>query len=179
MSDDNKKNDYNKELKNKESIRRQWKETMKDVEELGGWEAFTSGLWLYNLIKKSFTDLYERSDPDLLRNKYPCLDDDEIMQKLIIVTARNSAILGGIVGAAITTDEIVAIITAGEGGVGLPANVAIAFAAIASESVLLMRMQLKLVADISKLYGVPIEPDDPEDVITIIALAKRLVKTLT
>lgn len=171
MTDDNKKINGSQEPEEKESIRRQWKEAMKDVEELGGWEAFTSGVWLYKLIKKSFKDVYERSDPGFYRNKYPGLNDNKILRKLIMVTARNSAILGGVVGAAITTDEIVAIITAGEGGVGLPANIAIAFLAIAGEAVLLTRMQLKLVANIAKLYGVPIEPDEPEDVITIIALA--------
>ena len=159
------------EPEDKKSMRRQWKEAIKDVEKLGGWEAFISGVWLYNYIKKSFMNLYERSDPDFFRNKYSSFDDEKIIQKLITVTARKAAILGGIVGAAVTADEIVAIITAGGGGVGLPANVAIAFAAIAGEAVLLTRMQLKLVANIAKLYGVPLDSDDPEDIITIIAFA--------
>ncbi len=34
-----------------------------------------------------------------------------------------------------------------------------------------MRFQLQLVANLGKLYGAPLNPDDPEDILTIIAFA--------
>lgn len=74
-------------------------------------------------------------------------------------------------GAAISTNEIVAISTGGEGGFGLPANIAIAAACIGGEAILLIRFQLQLVANLGKLYGVPLDPDDPEDILTILAFA--------
>lgn len=87
------------------------------------------------------------------------------------MTARNASILGGIVGAAVTADEIVALTSGGEGGIGLPANIAIAATAISGEAILLIRFQLQLVANLGKLYGVPLDPNDPEDILTIFAFA--------
>jgi hypothetical protein len=173
MSEKNCDNSSDKKVEeeDKDSIRERLKEAMNEVEELGGWDAFKSGIWLIRLIRKSFRNLYERSDPEYFRHKYPHFDDDKISNKITKVTARNAAILGAVVGATVSTDDIVAILTGFEGGVGLPANIAIAFAAVAGEAVLLTRMQLKLVANIAKLYGVPLDPDDPEDILTIIAFA--------
>lgn len=74
-------------------------------------------------------------------------------------------------GAAISTDEIVAIATGGEGGIGLPANIVIAATGICGEAILLIRFQLQLVANLGKLYGMPLDPDDPEDILTILAFA--------
>jgi uncharacterized protein (DUF697 family) len=64
-----------------------------------------------------------------------------------------------------------AIFTGGEGGVGLPANLAIAATAIASEAVLFLRMQVQLVAEVAKLYGAPLDANDPEDMLLILAFA--------
>jgi uncharacterized protein (DUF697 family) len=126
---------------------------------------------LPRLIQRAFRNYYERANAEYFRAKYASRAAEFIAQKLITLAARNSAILGAIVGSAVSTDEILAILTAGEGGVGLPANIAIAFAAIASEAVLLVRMQLQLVATLAKLYGAALDPDDPEDILTILAFA--------
>src|SRR5262249_12296126 len=61
--------------------------------------------------------------------------------------------------------------TAGEGGIGLPANIALAAAALSAEAILLVRFQLQLVANLGKFYGAPLDPDDPEDILTILAFA--------
>lgn len=155
----------------KETLRQRWKDTSKEIVELGGWQGFKSGAWLLKLIRKSFGNYYERANAEYFREKYPRLDTDAIVKKLTSVASRNSAILGGVVGAAVSTNEILALLTATAGGVSLPANVAIAFAAIAAEAVLLVRMQLQLVANVAKLYGVPLDPEDPEDILTILAFA--------
>jgi uncharacterized protein (DUF697 family) len=34
-----------------------------------------------------------------------------------------------------------------------------------------MRLQLQLLANLGKIYGVPLDPNDPEDILTIIAFA--------
>jgi uncharacterized protein (DUF697 family) len=85
---------------------------------------------------------------------------------LISVAAKNASILGGITAAAVSADEIVTVVG---GGLGLPANIAIAVASISTEAVLLVHVQLHLIANLGKLYGVPLDPDDPEDIITILA----------
>lgn len=159
------------EAEDKESIKRAYEKAKKEISELGGWESFKKGEWLLRLIAKSFRDYFERANADYFRSKYRTLATEEIAKKLIKVAARNSAILGGVVGAVVSTDEIIAILTAGGGGISLPANITIALAAIASEAVLLVRMQLQLVANLGKLYEVPLNPDDPEDVLIILAYA--------
>ena len=159
------------QVEEKEALRQRWEDAKKEIIELGGWQGFKSGVWLLRLIQKSFGNYYERANAQYFREKYPRLDTEAIANKLTRVASRNSAILGAVVGAAVSTNEIIALITAAEGGVGLPANVAIAFAAIAGEAVLLVRMQLQLVANLAKLHGAPLDPDDPEDILTIFAFA--------
>jgi uncharacterized protein (DUF697 family) len=156
---------------NKESIKDQFKKAKDEVTELGGPAAFKSGEWLFRLIQKSFRNYWERANAEYFKSKYKSDDEDFLANKLIKAAARNAALIGGVTGAAVSADEIVALVTAGEGGVGLPANVAIAFLAMSGEAVLLVRFQLKLVANLGKLYGVPLDPDDPEDILTILAFA--------
>jgi uncharacterized protein (DUF697 family) len=155
----------------KNEIKKKLSEAKQDYEEVGGWSSFISGQWLWQIIQKSFSNYWKNANVEYFESKYGTKDKEKLAEKLISVAAKNAAILGGITGAAITTDEIVAIATSAKGGVGLPQKIAIAAAAIASESILLTRIQLQLVANLGKLYGVPLDPDDPEDILIILAYA--------
>ncbi len=152
-------------------IRRLLDTTKREYSELGGWSAFRSGEWLGLLIQRSFRNYWERATVDYFCAKYGTTNPDKVAAKLITVAAKNAAILGALTGAAVSTDELVAIFTAAEGGIGLPANLAIAATAVAAEAILLVRFQLRLVANLGKLYRVPFDPDDPEDILTILAFA--------
>jgi len=154
-----------------EGLRQKLEEAKRDVEELGGWAAFKSGDWLLDLVRKSFSNYYRRATDEYFRKKYPGKDAEFIARKLISVAARNSSIVGALTGAAVTADEIVALVTGAEGGVGLPANIAIAALAISAESVLVVRLQMQLVAELARVHGVPLDPEDPEDILTILAFA--------
>lgn len=156
---------------NKEGIKGQLKNAKDEVVELGGISAFKSGEWLFRLIQKSFRNYWERANADYVKSKYASKDEDFLSKKLTKVAAGNASLIGAATGAVVSTDEIVALVTGGEGGIGIPANVAIALTAMASEAVLLVRFQLKLVANLGKIYGVPLDPDDPEDILTILAFA--------
>jgi len=155
----------------KKSIKKAYEDAKDEIEKLGGWESFKSGEWFLKLIRKCFKNYFERANADYFRGKYPSLDVDSIVKKINKVAARNSAILGAIVGGVVSADELTTIFTAGEGGLGLPANITIALMAIAGEAILLVRMQLQLIANIAKLYNTPIDVDDPEDILTIMAFA--------
>jgi uncharacterized protein (DUF697 family) len=155
----------------KRKIKDQLEQAKKDYNELGGWRSLRTGEWLWMLIQKSFKNYWERANVEYFEQKYGTHDKKRIAEKLISVTARNAAVLGAMTGAAMSADEIAALMTGGEGGVGLPANIAIGAAAIGSEAILLVRFQLQLVANLGKLYGVPLDPDDPEDILTILAFA--------
>jgi uncharacterized protein (DUF697 family) len=159
------------EPENQEGLKKRLEEARKEVEEIGGLRAFKSGEWLLRLIQKSFRNYWEHANAEYFQTKYSSHDEEFIAKKLISVAARNTALLGGLTGAAVSADEIVAFFTVGEGGVGLPANIAIAATAMAGEAVLLMRFQLRLVANLGKVFSIPLDPDDPEDILTILAFA--------
>ena len=143
-----------------------------EIEELGGREAFIkTGDWVLALIKKSFRNYFEKANIEYFRSKYSNGDNEYIASKLISLSAKNASLLGGITGAAITADEIIAIATGGEGGIGLPANIAIAVTALSAEAIVLIRIQLKLIAELAKLYEVPLDPEDPEDILIIFGYA--------
>jgi uncharacterized protein (DUF697 family) len=155
----------------KEGMRTRFEEAKKDYKDFGGWKSFKSGEWLLTLIRKCFKNYFERANAEYFRKKYKSRDVDFIAKKLIKVAAKNAAILGGLTGLLVSTDEVVALATGGELVVGLPANIAIAVTAIGAEMVLLLRMQLQLVANLAKLYEVPLDTEDPEDILIILAYA--------
>ena len=153
------------------AIRQHLEGGKRDYEELGGWDAFKSGEWLWILIQRSFRDYWERANVEYFCEKYGTTDPDKISAKLISVASKNAAILGALTAAAVSADEIVAVVTDFEGGLGLPASLAIAAAALSAEAITLARLQMQLVANLGKLYGLPLDPDDPEDILVILAFA--------
>lgn len=154
-----------------QDLKEKLKDAQSEIKKLGGTAAFKSGEWFLKLIQKSFSNYWEKANSDYFREKYKNKDNEYIAKKLIAVAARNASILGGIVGATISVDEIAAIVTGGEGGIGLPANITIAVSAVLSEAILLVRFQLHLVINIAKLYDIVLDPEDPEDILTIFAYA--------
>ncbi|GEM_PF-2007607 len=140
----------------------------REYERLGGWQAFRSGEWLWLLIQKSFRNYWERGTAEYFQEKYGTTNPEKIAPKLIAVAAANASLLGAVTGAVVSADEIVGIATGAEAGFGLPANIAIAMAAMGGEAIALVHFQLQLVANLGRAYGVPLDPDDPEDILTIL-----------
>ena len=155
----------------KELVKEKLTEAKRDYKEMGGWSSIQSGQWLWQIIQKSFASYWNNANVEYFKSKYGTKNTDKLAKKLTAVAAKNSAILGGITGATISADEIVALVTSAEGGVGLPANIAIATTGIGAEAILLIRFQLQLLANLGRLYDVPLDPDDPEDILTILAFA--------
>ncbi len=153
----------------------------KDYEDVGGWRGMKSGEWLIKIITKSFKNYFEKADEEYFKLKYGTDDKKYIAKKLIKVAAKNASLLGGITGATVSVDEAAALLTGGEAGVGLPANIAIAGLSIGVEAIVLINIQLKLVANLAKLYDDPLDPDDPEDILIILAyaLGGKLTDTLS
>lgn len=158
-------------MNEEESLKSQLGAAGQEYRELGGWAAFRSGEWLALLIGKSFANYWERAHAEYFQKKYGTMDVDILASKLTSVAAKNAALLGGVAGAMVTADEITAVVSGAEGGIGLPANLAVAATVIGGEAILLMRLQLQLLANLGKIYGVPLDPNDPEDILTIIAFA--------
>src|SRR2546422_2015819 len=121
-------------VKVKEEIQRRFAQAKKEIEDLGDWRGFKSGEWFVRLIHKTFRNYYEKAECGYLQEKYPGIDKDALAKKLTAIAAKQAAILGGIVGAAVSADEIVALVTMGEMGIGLPANITVALSALAAET---------------------------------------------
>jgi len=138
---------------------------------LGGWAGLKSGSWFYDFARSTFKSYSERCTPEYFREKYPGMEDEEIAERLIRMAAKNALLLGTVTGAAISADEVVGLVTAGEGGIGLPGNVLLGLAAAGAELLLLVRFQLQMVAGLARLYGVELDPEDPEDVLTVFCFA--------
>jgi uncharacterized protein (DUF697 family) len=155
----------------KNMIRRMVEAAKKEYAEFGGWDGFKSGEWLFLLIQKSFRNYWQRATAEYFQEKYRTTDAEKLAPKLIAVAAKNAALLGGVTGAAMSANEVVALTTGFELGLGLPANIAIAGASMAGETIALIHFQLQLVANIGRAYAVPLDPDDPEDILTILAFA--------
>jgi uncharacterized protein (DUF697 family) len=153
------------------SLREDWEWAKGALAGLGGWSGLKSGSWFYDFARSTFRTYYERATPEYLQEKYPGEDTEFIADRLIAIAAKNALLLGSVTGAAISADELVGLLTAGEGGVGLPANILLGLAAAGAELVLLVRFQLQMVAGLARIYGVELDPDDPEDVLTIFTFA--------
>src|ERR1035438_8443877 len=108
-----------------DDLKHELKQAKKEIEQLGGVRSLWKGHWLIELVQRSFKNYSERATAEYFRQKYPGYSNDEIAKKLTNVACKNAAWLGGLTGIAVSTDEIVAVATGGEGGVGLPANIAI------------------------------------------------------
>jgi uncharacterized protein (DUF697 family) len=139
--------------------------------EIGGLRAFRNNEWLWKLVEKALVNYIQHATPEYFRTKYPELNQDEIARKLIDLACKNAALAGGITGAAMSADELLALFTAGEAGIGIPTNIAIFLTAIATEALFVTGLQLELVARLAALYGVPLDADDPEDIWLILAFA--------
>jgi hypothetical protein len=153
----------------KNEIVKRLDEAKKEYNEFG-WRDFANGNWLGTLIERSFKTYFERANGEYFRKKYPNLDIDSIAKKLVEITAKNAAILGAISGASVSTSEIIGIFTTLEtAGIADIAMGAAAISAICGEAILLVRFQLQLVAELAKLFDVPLDLNDPEDVQTMLA----------
>lgn len=161
----------NKQGADKATLKKWVQEAAGWVKEIG-WPAFKNGEWLPILVRKSFKSYYDNANAAYFRRKYPRLKEDAIVRKLTVVAAKNAAILGAITGAAVSVDEIMTLVTTvPSGGLSVPAQITAGLAALAAEAVVLIGIQLKLIAEIAKLLGIRLNPDDPEDILLILEFA--------
>ncbi len=123
-----------------------------------------SGEWFINLIRKVIFTYDRNARAKYFQQKYPGLPPDEIADVLTSVTVRYATIAGAITGAATTASVIT---TLGSAGMTAPLFVG----AIGAEMIYLARIQMRLVLDLSVVYDLQLDPEDPEDVLMIFGYA--------
>lgn len=154
-----------------DAIRQQLKEVATEVKNLGGWSGFSTGEWLFHLMEKTFRNFSVQAATESFALEFPGRTRAEIAERIIESASKKAALAGAITGAAVSADELVGLFTAGEAVVGIPANIAVAAAAICSEVFFTARIQLQLVARLAALYGASLDPENPDDLLAIMNFA--------
>ena len=153
----------------RENLKGQLKDAYAQFRDLGGLSALRSGEWLLALVQRTLRD--SRAEWQAEATKLGAFGPDAAIRKLTHAAARRAALAGIVAATAVSVDELVALLTAGEGGVGLPANLAFAVASIGAELFFLTRLQVKLVEQIGVIYGRSSQLNSSEDVVAAFAIA--------
>ena len=127
-------------------------------------EQVKSGEWFVRLLQKVVQSYDRNARAEYFRQKYPGLPPDEIADVLISVATRYAAVAGGVAGAAATSAQVSTLASAGM-------TAPVFFGVIGSEMIYLSRIQLRLVLDLSVLYDLQLDAEDPEDVLMVFGYA--------
>ena len=129
-----------------------------------------SGDWFNNILQRVIRAYDRNARAAYFQQKYPGLPPDEIADILTSVTVRYAALAGAIAGAATSAAEIAALGSAGM-------TVALMATAIGTEMIYLSRIQIRLILDLSVVYDLQLNADDPEDTLMIFGYALGVAPT--
>ena len=127
-------------------------------------EKVKNGEWFIALLKQVIKAYDRNARAAYFQKKYPGLPSDEIADILTSVTVRYATIAGAVTGVAASVDEIAAL---GSGGM----TAALFFGTIGAEMLYLSNIQMRLMLDMSVLYDLHLDPEDPEDILMIFGYA--------
>jgi RNA polymerase subunit RPABC4/transcription elongation factor Spt4/uncharacterized tellurite resistance protein B-like protein len=119
-----------------------------------------SGQWFIALLQKVVQSYDRNARAEYFQQKYPGLTPDEIADILTSVTVRYATIAGAVTGVGVTANQIAALSSVGM-------TTAVMVGAIGAEMVYLARIQMRLVLDLSVVYDLQLDPDDPEDILMV------------
>jgi uncharacterized protein (DUF697 family)/tellurite resistance protein len=129
-----------------------------------GLDAVRNGTWFYSLLEQVVRSYERGTAAASLQRKYPGLPADDVADILISLTARYAAIAGAIVGGGATMAEVLMLPSGGQA-------IALFVGAAGGEMVYLTAIQMRLVLDLATLFGLQLDPDDPEDVLMVFGWA--------
>ncbi len=139
-------------------------ENAKTLAKTLNFEEVKSGEWFIKLLQQ-VARVYDRNArASYFQKKYPGLSPDDIADILTKVTVQYATIAGAVAGAAATANQIAAL-----GSAGMTA--ALFLGSIGAEMLYLSQIQMRLVLDLSVVYDLQLDPEDPEDVLMIFGYA--------
>jgi uncharacterized tellurite resistance protein B-like protein len=150
-----------------EHVKAQVSKELEDAKTLAktlNFEEVKSGEWFIKILQQVVRAYDRNARATYFQKKYPGLPPDEIADILTSVTAKYAAIAGAIAGVAASADEIAAI---GSAGLTVPLFVG----TIGAEMLYLSNIQMRLVLDMSVLYDLQLDTEDPEDILLIFGYA--------
>jgi len=150
-----------------ESVKSQVSKELEEAKTLAksfDFEKVKTGEWFMTLLKQVVKAYDRNARATYFQKKYPGLTPDEIADILTSVTVRYAIIAGVVAGVAASVDELSAL---GSGGM----TAALFFGSIGAEMVYLSSIQMRLILDMSAIYDLQLDPDDPEDILMVFGYA--------
>jgi uncharacterized protein (DUF697 family) len=127
-----------------------------------------SGEWFPSLIRQALRSYADKVDAAYFEEKYPGLNRDAIADRRVDLAQRYASLAGGMSASAYSA---AVVMTLGTKGGASPITLPAALVAFTADLLFISRLQLQLAYDLSVLYGQPIDPDDPEDLLSLVKVA--------
>ena len=145
-------------------------DTAKQLAKSLNFDEVKSGEWFIGLLRKVIQAYDRNTRATYFQKKYPGLPPDDIADILTSVTVRYATIAGAVAGAAATANQIAALSSAGM-------TAALFVGSIGAEMLYLSQIQMRLVLDLSVVYDLQLDPEDPEDILMIFGYALGVTPT--
>jgi len=145
-------------------------EDAKDLAKTLNLEEVKSGEWFIKLLQQVVRVYDHDARATYFQKKYPGLPPYDIADILTTVTVRYATIAGAVAGAAATANQIAALSSAGM-------TAALFIGSIGAEMLYLSQIQMRLVLDLSVVYDLQLDLEDPEDVLMIFGYALGVTPT--
>ncbi len=133
-------------------------------------EAVKNGDWFISLLEQVVKAYDRNARATYFQHKYPGLSPDEVADVLTSVAARYATIAGAVAGVAASASTATALAS---GGMTAPLFVG----SIGAEMLYLSSIQMRLVLDMSVLYDLQLDPEDPEDILMVFGYALGVAPT--
>ncbi|MGC1379129.1 MAG: TerB family tellurite resistance protein [Anaerolineales bacterium] len=150
-----------------EHVKAQVSKEMEDAKTFAktlNFEEVKSGEWFLKLLQQVVRAYDRNAKAAYFQKKYPGLSPDEIADILILVTVKYAAIAGALAGVAASASEFATLSSAG-------LTVSLFVGSIGAEMLYLSNIQMRLVLDMSVLYDLQLDTEDPEDILLIFGYA--------
>jgi uncharacterized tellurite resistance protein B-like protein len=156
-----------------ENVRAQVSKELEDAKAFAktlDFEEIKNGEWFIKLLQKVVRAYDRNARAAYFQKKYPGLTQDEIADILTSVTVKYATIAGAITGVAASAAEITTITSVG-------VTAALFVGSIGAEMLYLSNIQMRLVLDMSVLYDLQLDTEDPEDILLIFGYALGVAPT--
>ena len=127
-----------------------------------------SGGWFERFLHHCVETYAKKVNAQYFADRYPGLPPDVVVSRQITLAKRYAALEGGLSGGAYST---AVAFTLGSGGGASPVAGPAALASFTVDLLFTTQLQFRLAYDMAVLYGVPIDVDDPEDLVDLMKVA--------
>jgi hypothetical protein len=122
--------------------------------------------WFSRLMSETLKRYAKKASTDYLFKKYPGLPKDIIAERYIEQQARMAALAGAASAAVVSAAVTSSIVAVPSAAITIPVGIA----ALVVETGYTVRLQTRTAYDLCNLYGLSVDPDDPEDIQEIFAM---------